>query len=427
MLASRISSAVFKMTHGNHLVYNTCWEDPRLDRIALRLGEGDRVLVITSAGCNALDYALDGPARVDTVDVNSRQNALLELKLAAIRELDYDTFFSMFGRGVLADWKTIYPEKLRAHLSPAAKHFWDKNGKFFYGKGRRDSFYFRGTAGMFAWSMNVYINRFAKIRPHIEKLLAADTVEQQREIYERDVKPAFWGPSVKWSLRRDAILGMLGVPRAQRRQLEKYYPGGIVKFIEDRLDEVFAAMPIKDNYFWHVYLTGEYTPDCCPNYLKPEHFASLKAGLVDCVHTHTSTILDYLQSTKRGYSHYILLDHMDWLAEHHAEILQQQWQAIVDHADPGACILWRSAALEVEFVDPIEVTVNGKKHRLGELLHYQTALADELHAKDRVNTYGSFYIARLNKPSDGTAGDQPDECTGAIEDPVPSGALAHSR
>jgi S-adenosylmethionine-diacylglycerol 3-amino-3-carboxypropyl transferase len=427
MLASRISSAVFNMTHGNHLVYNTCWEDPRLDRVALGLGEGDRLLVITSAGCNALDYALDSPARVDTVDVNNRQNALLELKQAAIRQLDYDVFFSMFGRGVLSDWKTIYPEKLRPDLSPASQQFWDKNGKFFYGKGRRDSFYFRGTAGLFAWSMNVYINRFAKIRTPIDKLLEAQTVEEQAEIYYRDVKPAFWGPTVKWSLRRDAILGMLGVPRAQRRQLEKYYPGGIVKFIEDRLDEVFAKLPIKDNYFWRVYLTGEYTPECCPNYLKPEHFAALKAGLVDTVHSHTSTILDYLQSTRRGYSHYVLLDHMDWLAEHHAEILQQQWQAIVDHADPGAMILWRSAALEVEFVDPIEVTVAGKTHKLGDLLHYQTDLAAELHAKDRVNTYGSFYIARLNKPSDNNHADEPDERTGAIEDSVPSGAFAHSR
>jgi S-adenosylmethionine-diacylglycerol 3-amino-3-carboxypropyl transferase len=73
------------------------------------------------------------------------------------------------------------------------------------------------------------------------------------------------------------------------------------------------------------------------------------------------------------------------------------------------------------------VEVGGKKRRLGELLHYQSDLATELHAKDRVNTYGSFYIARLKKPSDGTANSEPDERTGATEDPVSPGALAHSR
>ena len=50
MLKSQLSRAFFKFCHGNHLVYNTCWEDPRLDRGALNLKPGDRALVITSAG-----------------------------------------------------------------------------------------------------------------------------------------------------------------------------------------------------------------------------------------------------------------------------------------------------------------------------------------------------------------------------------------
>jgi S-adenosylmethionine-diacylglycerol 3-amino-3-carboxypropyl transferase len=36
-----LNSLFFRWVHGNHLVYNTCWEDPRLDRQALALGAGD--------------------------------------------------------------------------------------------------------------------------------------------------------------------------------------------------------------------------------------------------------------------------------------------------------------------------------------------------------------------------------------------------
>jgi hypothetical protein len=39
-----ISRRVFNAVHGNNLVYNTCWEDPRLDREALRIGPGDEIL-----------------------------------------------------------------------------------------------------------------------------------------------------------------------------------------------------------------------------------------------------------------------------------------------------------------------------------------------------------------------------------------------
>lgn len=438
MLTTKISQAVFKLCHGNHLVYNTCWEDPRLDRVALELGPGDRLLVITSAGCNALDYALDEPERIDTVDVNSRQNALLDLKIAAIKQLSYDEFFQLFGRGKIEDWENIY-QRLRGDLPAPSQTYWDKNGKFFLGAGRRDSFYFRGSAGLFAWMINGYINRWAKNRAAIEELLAAKTLEEQAAIYHKSVKPAFWGPWIKWFLKRDATLSLLGVPRAQRRQLERYYPGGIAKFIEDSLDAVFTELPISDNYFWRVYLTGEYTPECCPNYLKQESFERLKGGLVDRVHTHTSTILDHLQSSQQKYSHFVLLDHMDWMAEHMADVLATQWQAIVDQSDDGAKILWRSAALICEFVDPIEVKVDGKRRRLGELLQYDRDLADQLHTQDRVHTYCSFSIAKLHhapretkRPptalpysAEGQAAE--DDRAEPAQDPLSPDALAHSR
>lgn len=446
MLATHLSRAVFKLCHGNQLVYNTCWEDPRLDRVALQLGPGDRLLVITSAGCNALDYALDEPERIDTVDVNPRQNALLDLKLAAIRRLDYERFFELFGQGRTDHWSEIYNDAIRAELPQPSRKYWDKRGKFFLGEGRRPSFYFRGSAGMFAAGMNWYINRFAKVRPEIERLLAAETIEEQREIYESTVKPAFWGPKIEWVMRRDAILSLLGVPRAQRQQLERYYPGGISKFVEDSLDTVFTELPLHDNYFWRVYMTGEYTPECCPEYLKPDNFKRLQGtdgnpGLAERIHTHTTTILDHLQGVDYNYSHFVLLDHMDWMAEHMRDVLAEQWQTIIDRSRDDARILWRSAAVICEFVDPIDVSVDGQRRKLGEVLDYNRDLADELHAVDRVHTYGSFSIATLRKgggieasseaattPHSDTAPKTPiDKNVESAQNPVSPDALTHSR
>jgi len=120
------SGRVFRFVHDRHLVYNTCWEDPRLDRGALELRPRDSLVTITSAGCNALDYALLGLERIDAVDVNPRQNALLELKIAAIRQLEFEDFFALFGRGRLPNIRPIYEGQLRQTLSPWSQKYWDR-------------------------------------------------------------------------------------------------------------------------------------------------------------------------------------------------------------------------------------------------------------------------------------------------------------
>ena len=56
-----------------------------MDRRWMKLDASSRVLMITSAGCNALDYLLDDPKKVVCVDLNYRQNALLELKKTVLR------------------------------------------------------------------------------------------------------------------------------------------------------------------------------------------------------------------------------------------------------------------------------------------------------------------------------------------------------
>ena len=141
---------IFDLIHGNRLIYNTCWEDPRIDRQLLKLDSDSKVVVITSAGCNVLDYLLDSPQEIHAVDVNYRQNALLELKLAIFARRNFDDLFAMFGRGKTEHYQEIY-QSLRELLTPAAQSFWDQKIDYFSGKGLRKSFYWRGASGDFAW------------------------------------------------------------------------------------------------------------------------------------------------------------------------------------------------------------------------------------------------------------------------------------
>lgn len=395
---AKVSQSWFNLVHRHNLVYNTCWEDPELDREAMQLGPDDRVLVITSAGCNSLDYALDGPAAVLAVDVNPIQNALLELKQVAIRELDYATFFELFGKGRFKAWDDVYQDLLRPALRPASRAWWDRRGDFFSAvESTRPSFYFRGSAGWFARWVNWYIDRVVQLRPAVEQLLEADSVEEQREVYERHrFIDRLWTPLIRRLLQWDTTMSLLGVPRAQRRQLDLEYPGGIVQFIVDRVTTVFTRMPLRNNYFWRLYLTGRYSADCSPRYLTRDGFARLKQGLVNRVDYRTSTILDCLTEFPGTFSRFVLLDHMDWLGHWSEETLARQWEQLLDRAAPNARILWRSAGFSANRIhDLVLPDGNGC---VGDRLRFQLELAETLHRRDRVNTYGSFWIADVVAP-----------------------------
>ncbi|MGQ0636962.1 MAG: DUF3419 family protein [Planctomycetaceae bacterium] len=395
MIGDRLSSACFRLVHRNNLVYNTCWEDPRLDHAALDLGPLDRLVTITSAGCNALDYALAGPAEVHAVDVNPRQNALLELKLAGIRALDFNTFFGLFGRGGVRQCREVYHDALRPELPEFARRYWDRRIGFFDST-KSGSFYFRGSAGFVARQVNRYLDRVARVREAVDRILNAANVDEQREIYERRLRGAVWTRLIRWLMGRDATLSLLGVPRPQRDQVERDYAGGIATFIEDSVEAVFARLPLRDNYFWRVYLTGRYSETCCPEYLKRHNFERLKAGLWQRVRTHHGSLTDFLRSQRQTFTRFVLLDHMDWLAAADTAALAEEWRQILDRAAPGARILWRSGGTRSDFVDALPAWFRGVRCRVGELLTYNRDLARRLHSVDRVHTYGSFWIAQLS-------------------------------
>lgn len=307
-LIQRAHDALFSRVHGGNLVYNTCWEDPRLDRQMLELKADSRAVMITSAGCNALDYLLDSPAQIHAVDMNPRQNALLQLKQAMIQRGQFEDLFQLFGHGHHPHFRELLAG-LSPHLSPFAQRYWQAKHYYFQSTPLNPSFYYRGTAGQMAWIALQTFLRSPRVKDYVEALLHAPDLAQQKRLYEH-VKPALWNSLVSWLVRQPMAMTMLGVPRAQIRLIETQFAGGLTGFIQSKLAHVLTEVPFQDNYFWRVYLTGHYTHTCCPSYLKEENQPALQ-GLSDRLLTHSTTVANFLREHPAAYSHYILLDHQD--------------------------------------------------------------------------------------------------------------------
>ncbi len=383
----------FNFVHSNNLVYNQCWEDPRLDHQALQFKKTDNVLMITSAGCNALDYLLKTPKKIYAVDMNPRQNALLALKISAIKNLDYADFFQLFSQGHHPKIETLYAQKLRLALPDYARAYWDRHISFFSNRGWRPTFYYRGSSGLIARLMTHYLS-IKGMKELIQQAFRTDSLQEQKEIYFNHLKPVFWNEAVRWVSRRGATMSALGVPRSQFLQIERFYRGGMAKFIEDCLEAVFAHLHLNENYFWHLYLLGNYTEACSPSYLKESSFATLQEN-VDRIELHTSSLLSFLKKNQEPIHKVSLLDHMDWLYQKHSGVLREQWQELLQASTSETKIIWRSASPQVDFVDPLPVKVNNRWGYVGDHLKYDSLKAQKLHKLDRVHTYGSFYIAQV--------------------------------
>jgi len=391
-ITNLFSEKLFSFLHNRDLTYTTCWEDPRLDRVALDLKETDTILVITSGGCNTLDYLLDSPKHIYSVDINPYQSALLELKLAGIRELNFELFFELFGRGRLPGFKHIYSEHLRRWLSPKSQKYWDKNGSKLFDSKR--SFYFRGSSGLSLSLIDYFITRKAKIRVHVNQLLEAKSIEEQQEIYNRYIRHTL-APFMRWLLSNNLTLWMNGVPPQQREQVEKDFNCSIGEVYERWMEKAMTKVPIHDNYFIRAILNGEYSLSCCPEYLNSDNFEALQ-DLVNRVSVHTNTVQGFLQQNDCAISRFVLLDHMDWLSTHRYDELQSEWQAIIKRASNNARVIFRSMLSDVKYCDSIKICL-GENHykQVRDILIYDSNLAQELNQQDRIPIYGSFYIADI--------------------------------
>ena len=388
-LADRFDQKVFNAIYSRALVYNTCWEDPAVDRLALNIGADDTMLVITSAGCNVLDYALLGPRRIHAVDANPRQNALLELKLAGIRRMAFDDFFAAFGRGYHPQFREVYYDSLREELSLRSRLFWDKRVEWFGNP--RGSFYYHGLSGIVARSFRTYLKVRPRLARSIAELFETRSLEEQRHIYDTRVQPLMWTPAVNWTLSRQLTMSMLGVPHPQRKEVQEQHQGGVAGFVRDSLEYVMRQLPVWTNYFWSVYVCGRYTESCCPEYLKRENFTALKEGLADRIELHTSTVTEFLEETEERISKFVLLDHMDWMSSYYPEALAEEWSFILRRAAPEARVIFRSAHAAPAYLERLEVGAGRTplRHRLA----FHDDLAAELQQLDRVHTYAGFHVA----------------------------------
>ncbi len=370
----------------NGLVYAQIWEDPVVDMEGLAIEPDSRIMCIASGSCNALSYLTANPAHVTAVDLNKAHVALGQLKITAIKHLpNYERFQRFFGHADHKENKAVYKEMIAPHLDKASRKYWEKRDI----KGRRRISYFtkglyrKGLLGNFIGLAHL----FAKLyKVDLNKLLEAQTIEEQRDLFESELAPIFDKKFVRWLTDQPASLFGLGIPPAQYDELAG--DERMAEVLKRRLEKLACDFEIKDNYFaWQAFGRGydraEDAP--LPPYLQRANWDAMRER-IDRIDVVRSNMVDWIgDRNAASMDRFVLLDAQDWMNDAQ---LDELWGRITRAARPGARVLFRTAAEPTMLPGRLDGGILSKWRYLEET-------SSDLTARDRSSIYGGVHLYEL--------------------------------
>ncbi|KAH8550732.1 hypothetical protein BGW37DRAFT_498263, partial [Umbelopsis sp. PMI_123] len=361
-------------------IYAFTWEDPRVDLEHLDLTESDTMFVITSAGDNALEYAIKArPQRIHCIDMNPCQNHLLELKLASVSSLEFEDFWKMFGDGRHPQFESLLHDIISPHLSSQALQYWSHNSDRFSHK-----FYKTGYSGLAVTLVEWWI-KMQGLQKDVREMCHAETIEEQKRIWAEKIRPAIFSPMIRKVLNNPMFMwNALGVPMNQMNMFLK--DGTTQQYIEDTLEPIASRSLFRnDQYFFYLCLMQKYARESCPSYLTEEGFKILKeTNATDAFRLHTDSIVNVLRSLPENYlTRMIVMDHMDWFSPDGKD-LEEEIIEMARATQPNGRVYWRSAG-KYPWYNDIFV-----KHGFDVK---PISIRESGHSIDRVNMYSSFWVA----------------------------------
>lgn len=273
------------------LNYSSCNEDGATELAALDIKHGDRVACITGSGDRPLHLLLGNPEKIYAFDANKTQNYLLELKIAAITELDYDSYLAFLG--VTKMNKSVREElfhKLSSHLTIEAKS-WFLSHKGYIKKG----IIYGGRWERYFAMSSKFIQLFRGKK--IGKLFSCATIEEQRTFIKSQWDTPLWRLFLRLSFNSFFFRFVFGDPGFYSF-IGKNSPGA---YIHERMMAYLSEGKARDSFMMALVFYGKFfDEDHYPLYLQKKNFAILKENVYK-ISISNCNLFDMLES-KEGRS-----------------------------------------------------------------------------------------------------------------------------
>jgi S-adenosylmethionine-diacylglycerol 3-amino-3-carboxypropyl transferase len=379
--ATSVERLTFPGAVDDRLYFAQVREDPLLEIEALDVGPDDSIVVVGSGGCTALSLLAAGAGRVAAVDLNRTQGHLIELKLAAIAMLSRPEALAFLGAGGGSARERIDAyAALRPRLTAPARTYWDARLPAI-----ADGVLGAGVTERFIRTIVAALRLFVHPRARIERMLACDSVEEQRVLFASEWNTVRWRAYFRLLLNRTAF----------RRTYDPVFFAHLERpsFAEHFracAEHALTALPVRGNYFLHHMLTGRYpteAADGVPPYLGEEGCAAAGAS-ADRLTLVDGTMTEYLRVLPdASVSCFSLSNICEWLQPHEIDAL---FAEIGRTAAPDARLCFRN------FVGWTEVPPRSRQ-----IVREDRERGDRLTQRDRSVVLRRFAVCRVNPASGG--------------------------
>lgn len=366
-----MTSTIKETAFFNKLRYTFGNEDWITEQKALKLKPNDEVVCITASGDRPLHLLLQPLKKLTAVDANPTQNYLLELKIAAIKDLNYKNYAALLGLNHYED-RLLLLDKILPHLSESAQFYWQNNAKEI-----RKGILYRGETEKWIQRGAFFLKLFRK--KEINALFACTTLDEQKRFLDSIWNHKLWKRSITLFLNPTFVRLFFKDPGLYDNYETHIKPGS---YIYDRMMDYLKTHLAKDNFFMQLIFLGHVGLEAVPPYLQEKSYATLQKN-VSKIEIETNNVITFLENSPSGsFDKFSLSDVASYL---NYEDFVRLLKAVHHAAKPGARFCMR------QFISRYRLP-----EQMAPLFTIDSDLAGELEKEDKAFVY-HFTVGTVNK------------------------------
>ncbi|MBA3721640.1 MAG: DUF3419 family protein [Parachlamydiaceae bacterium] len=276
----------------NYSIGNEDWET---EHLALRIQPNDHVVCVTASGDRPLNILLDDPKEVLAIDLNPSQNYLLDLKMAAMRELDYDHYLSFLGVGPNKHREECL-KKITKHMHRDSNQYWLKNKKLV------------SKGVLYQGRIEKWTDKLSKVfqlvrGSKIKQLFEFDNLEEQRIFVKKHWDTYLWRKTFEIGLNPFILKNFLNDPGLNEHL--DFYPG---IYLCNRFNDGLMNYLAKESLLLSLVFKGKAGNEAYTPYLTENGFNIIRTRL-DRITFKNKNIIQFLEeSTKDSFDAFSLSD-----------------------------------------------------------------------------------------------------------------------